>query len=135
MNPAILSSFFRITLFVGAILVYLYPQPTEATEIKARYTSAQGATVTLQLAIGSPPPKTIIVIQNIPPGSEIIRSIPPHRSYKKEHGEIKWLIKKPATGNLIIQLHLKKPVQAGSISAMIRYLDANNGTLRTELVK
>ena len=133
MNKTTLLSFFRILLFLGAILVNLHPQPTEATEINAHYTSAQGTTVTLQLDITSPPPKTIIVIQNIPPESEIIRSTPPHKSYK--HGEIKWLIKKPAAGNLSIQLHLKNPVQPGSVSAMIRYLDAKNGTFQTEMVK
>jgi len=133
MKNTTVVSFFRIMLVVGAMLVQLYPLPTAATEIKAHYTHAEGKAITLKLAIANPPPNSIIVIQNVPPGSLIVGSTPPHKSYKKKHGKIKWLIKNPATGNLNIQLQLKKPVSAGAVSAMVRYLDANTGTFKTEM--
>lgn len=135
MKNTTLVSFFRLSLFLGVMLVYLHPLPTAATEVKAHYTSAQGKTINLELAVGNPPPNTIIVIQKVPPGAKIVRSTPPHKSYKKKRGEVKWLIKKPATGKMNIQFQLKNPVQAGSVSAMVRYLDANNGTFKTEVVK
>ena len=100
-------SVFRRSLLLGAMLAHLYPLPAAATEVKAHYTSAQGKTITLKLAVGNPPPNTIIVIQKVPPGAKIIRSTPPHKSYKKKRGEVKWLIKKPATGKMSIQFQLK----------------------------
>lgn len=135
MKNTSVSTFFRISLFLGVLLIYLYPLPTAASEIKAYYTSAQGKTITLRLAVGTPPPSTIIVIQKVPSGTEIIRSTPPYNSYKKKKGEIKWLIKKPGVGGLSIQLYLKNPVPAGSVSAMVRYMDAENGTFKTIVVK
>ncbi len=134
MKNTTVVSFFRIMLVLGTMLAHLYPLPTAATEIKAHYTRAEGKTITLNLAIASPPPNSIIVIQNLPPGSLLIRSTPPHKSYKKKPGKIKWLIKNPAAGNMNIQLQLKNPVPAGAVSAMVRYLDANTGTFKTEVV-
>ncbi len=133
-NTTFLSAF-RISLLLGAMFVHFSSQPAAATEVKAHYTGTQGKAITLKLAVGNPPPNTIIVIQTDPPGAKIIRSTPPYKSNKKKHGEIKWLIKKPAVGNMTIQLQLQNPVSAGSVSAMIRYLDANNGTFKTEMVK
>ena len=135
MKNTSLVSFFRISLFLGAMFICLYPLPSAATEIKANYTRAQGKKIILKLAVGNPPPNTIIVVQKIPPEARVIRSIPPYKSYKKKRGEIKWLIKKPAVGNLSIQLQLENSVQAGSVSAMVRYLDVNNGTFKTDMVK
>lgn len=135
MKNTTVFSVFRFSLLLGVLLVYLYPLPTAASEVKAHYTSAQGKIITLKLVVGNPPPNTIIVIQQVPPGAKIVRSIPSHSSYKKKRGEVKWLIKKPTAGNLKIQLHLKNPVQAGSVSAMVRYMDVNNGTFKTEMVK
>jgi hypothetical protein len=128
-------TFFRISFFLGAMLISLYPLPIAATEIKAHYTSPHGKEIILTLIVGNPPPSTLIVVQKVPPGTEIVRSVPVYKSYRAKDGEIKWLIKKPAIGNLSIQLHLKSPLRAGSVSAMVRYLDANNGTFKTEVVK
>ena len=135
MKNTSLVSFLRIFLFLGIMFVYLTPQPSAATEITAHYARAQGKTIVLKLAVGNPPPNTIIVIQKVPPGAKLVRSTPPHKSYREEVGEIKWLIKKPAVGNQSIQIQLKNPVPAGSVSAMVRYLDASNGTFKTEMVR
>lgn len=119
---------FCLPLFFGAML--LLPPGFFAAEISSHYLSDKGKTIILQLSIGSPAPNTIIVVQHLPPGSNVINSSPPHNTYKKKSEKIKWLIKNPTSGNMAIQLHLQDQVDAGSFPATVRYMDSRSGAFK-----
>jgi hypothetical protein len=100
--------------------------------VSGRYLE-KGTTVSLEIRIGRPAPASLIVIQHLPQGTEIVSADPPCRKYNAARGEARWLLRKPAPGTLTIHLTLAQP--AAAVSAELRCMDPATGRLVTTEVR
>ncbi len=124
--------FFVFIVAILALCFLITPRTsTASSKITGHYLKNSGQEIVLQLRIANPPPTSIIVLQRIPAGTGIKGSSPEYQKFKRNKGELKWLLRQPSAGQLNISLYLQKPVPAGSVSASVRYKDPRNGTLQT----
>lgn len=117
---------------VLALFFSLYAAPTllDARElVTCRYLTASGTTIQLEISVGTPPPATLIVIQQLPPGVNVVGSSPAVKKFSQKDGEAKWLIMGLRTGTTILAMTLDTPVSAGQLSGEMRYNDAVSGEL------
>jgi hypothetical protein len=116
--------------FLFFLLTMLNPVPGQAAElVMCRYLKASGNEITLELQIGSPPPASLIVIQNLPSDVEIVSSSPPIKKLSKNQGEAKWLLTGLSPGNVVLVLTLNAPVAPGQISGELRYKNPTSGAM------
>jgi hypothetical protein len=97
--------------------------------VSGRYTSSAGREILLQIDVGTPAPATVIIIQSLPPGTEIEQSTPELNMYKLERGEAKWLLKDMAPGRHSLSLRLKGPVSSGAVRGEIRFRNPATGEM------
>ena len=122
-----------VILFVLSMLsVLLLPRTSGAGgEISAEYTQIQGTTLAVAIRIGAPPPSSLILIQNLPPGVSILTAQPPANNFNPGKGEAKWLLRDIAPGQFVIRMTLDRPVNAADISAEIRFMPVQGGGMQT----
>lgn len=122
---------FLVLLTAPVLLLLLGIAPPALAEhlVTAAYLQAQGRQLTIELQIGSPPPPTLIIIQNLPPGTAIAQAEPPTKSVNTAKGEAKWLLKNVTAGPLTLRLLLDREVSAAEISGEIRYLEPASGAM------
>ena len=89
----------------------------------------------MELAIGSPAPASIILIQNLPIGVKVIASSPELKKYSPGKGKAKWLLRKVAPGKKIVSVTLERSVAKGEVSGEIRYRDAAGQMVAVQLSK
>ncbi|MGW8195365.1 MAG: hypothetical protein ACWGOX_13995 [Desulforhopalus sp.] len=99
--------------------------------VSARYLSASGKDIVLSLAIGTPAPASLIVEQYLPPGTTVLSTSPRAKKIDNTRGNVKWLFRNTASGNLRLSITLRAPINGG-ISATVRYRDPQSGAF-TEL--
>ncbi len=128
-NPLEQKNFFVFIATIFSLCLFITPGISNAgAKITGQYLKNSGKEIVLQLRIANPPPTSIIVLQRIPIGSGVSGSSPEYQKFKQDKGELKWLLRQPSAGQLNIRLYLKKPIQAGSVSASVRYKDPRDGT-------
>lgn len=117
-------------LFVLFLLTMINPVAGQTAElVMCRYLKASGNEITLELQIGSPPPASLIVTQNLPGDIEIVSSSPPIKKLSKNQGEAKWLLTGLSPGSVVLVLTLNAPVAPGQISGEIRYKNPSSGAM------
>lgn len=122
--------FSLVSLF--PLLVLLLARTSYAgAEASAVYTQAQGTILAVEIHVGAPPPASLILIQNLPPGVTILSAQPPANNVNPGKGEAKWLLRDIAPGQVTIRMTLDRPVNAGDISAEIRFKSARGGNMQT----
>ena len=106
--------------------------PLRATHLlAARYARLAGQEVVVEVAVGQPPPPTLIVIQTLPPEVAVVQAEPATSSSNSKTGEVKWLLRGVKAGNLSLRLTLDRPVAAGEVSGEIRYREPGAGDMVT----
>lgn len=124
-------------LFVALLLLVSLPMPLRAGDalVGGQYQSAAGQDIQLLVTVGSPAPTTLIVIQNLPPGTVVDSASPAFNQYDAGKGEVKWLLTHVNPGRYTINLRLQHPVVSGRISGDIRYKDPGSGRMITLRVR
>jgi hypothetical protein len=119
-------------MFLPLLVVLLLPRTSVAGgEVSAVYTQNQGTLLVVEIRVGAPPPSSMILVQNLPAGVSILGAQPPANNVNPGKGEAKWLLRDIAPGQFIIRMTLDRPVNAGDISAEIRFKPAQGGDMRT----
>ena len=119
-------------VFLFPLLVLLLARTSYAgAEVSAAYTQAQGTLLAVEIRVGAPPPSSLILIQNLPPGVSILSAQPPANNINPGKGEAKWLLRDIAPGQFTIRMTLDRPVNAGDISAEIRFKSAQGSGMQT----
>lgn len=114
------------------LLVLLLPWSSDAGgEVSGVYTQAHGTLLVVEIRVGAPPPSSLILIQNLPPGISILGAQPPANNVNPGKGEAKWLLRDIAPGQFTIRMTLDRPVNAGEISAEIRFKPAQGGAMQS----
>lgn len=112
------------------LLIFMTPLASQGAElVSCRYLESSGNKILLEMSIGTPPPASLIIIQNIPTGVDIISSSPQIKKFNKKQGEAKWLLKDVGAGNMTLTLTLSSPIGPGQISGEIRYKNPVNGSM------
>lgn len=116
---------------LAALMLCIPPvQSAAAGElVSCRYLQSSGSTVLLELTVASPPPASIIIVQNLPQGTDIIRATPPPQKHSKEKGEVKWLLKGVESSRQTISMTLEPPLPTGVVSGEIRYKNPESGKM------
>jgi hypothetical protein len=119
-------------VFLFSLLVLPLPRASHAgTGVSAAYVQAQGTLLAVEIRVGTPPPSSLILIQNLPPGVSILSAQPPANNVNPGKGEAKWLLRDITAGQVIIRMTLDRPVNAGDISAEIRFMPAQGSGMQT----
>ncbi len=118
---------------LGLVLVtFLSPARLRAGElVTARYLRAQGRKLVVKIVVGSPPPPSLIVIQNLPAGVAIRSSLPPAKSVNAARGKAKWLLREVQAGTIMVRMSLDRSVSAAAIAGEIRYREPESGAMVT----
>lgn len=119
-------------LYFFFLVLLLMPRTSGAgAEMSAVYTQIQGTTLAVEIRVGAPPPSSLILIQNLPPGVSILGAQPPANNFHPGKGEAKWLLRDIAPGQFSIRMTLDRPVNAGDISAEIRFMPGQGGAMQS----
>lgn len=118
------------------ILVSLsYPQHANAENVTA-HIYQNGETITnIDISLSPPSPNTLIVEMRLPPGSRVLKTMPPFSKQNKDDNTIKWLLKNIKEPTVTIQLVSQTRLDLGSTTVNIRYRDRNSGDLQELQVK
>ncbi len=122
--------------FVFFFLVSVSLTAASAGEITARYSQPRGKKITWTINIPNPPPEAVIVIQTIPPGTEIVSSAPAYSSYDKKTGTAKWLLSGVRSGAFVMKMKLSAPIRKkGEIHGKIIFQDQSaRATASTSMI-
>lgn len=115
--------FFIVFLFMAGDL--------RAEGIRARYLKNGGDATVLELSIAAPAPSSVIVQQQLPPGTRIKHAVPAYTKFNPEKAEVKWLVKRPRPGVRTITLQYETPLSGQGASAVIRCKSPSSGQLMT----
>lgn len=117
-----------ITVGVLLLVTLLLVAPGQlwaANQVTAKYLLPMaGQEVVVEIAIGEPPPSSLIVIQNLPAQVTVIQAQPETKGVNSAKGEVKWLLSNIKAGILTIHLTLDRPIASQEISGEIRYREA-----------
>jgi hypothetical protein len=112
---------FALALPPLLLLCLCFAGVSQAEEIiSGRYISKTATRIVLEIIVGSPAPKNLIVTQHVPPGTAVAGASPSFRKYNKKNGEIRWLLRNVQAGSLQVQLNLQSPVSPNKVHAEIR---------------
>ncbi len=96
--------------------------PLQAEELFGRY-RIRDKRIDYTITIPRQRPAAAIIVQYLPPRTEVLRSDPPCSSYDPESGEMKWLFTDPQPGALRISLELAAPVRGQDVRAEVLFKD------------
>ncbi len=123
-----LEKYFVFLLFFAFLLM---AGEIRAEGVQARYLENGGKKTVLQLTIDDPAPSSVIVQQQLPPGTRIQGAVPAYTKFNPGKAEVKWLFKRPRPGVRTITLHYGTPLSGKGASAVIRCKSPISGQLMT----
>lgn len=116
--------FLKIAGWSGILIsCLLFPPPAgqAASLVTATYLQDGGTELIIRIEVGAPPPSSLILVQKLPPGTNILHSRPPAQKVSPEEGEAKWLFHKLESGILTVSFSLDREVSPAEISGQIRF--------------
>lgn len=103
--------------------------------VGGRYLQNSGRQIVLEVSIGAPAPASLILKQQLPPGTRIVGAAPPVKKYTPANGMATWLITGLKPGRLIIRLQLESPLQGAPPMAEVRCKDPVTGAYMTTRIQ
>lgn len=128
MNVNRFSLAFALAVFVVPVLSLSAPAWAQQ-EIAGRY-KLKGTEIVHTITIPQQRPAAVIVVQYLPPGTEILQTTPQHSSYDGATGTLKWLFIDAQPGPLQLRISLSRPVASHDIRAEVLFKD-QSGTSST----
>ena len=117
-----------VFLATGAVLSLSSPVWAQQ-EVAGRY-KLKGAEIVHTITIPPQRPAAVIVVQYLPPGTEILQTTPQYSSYDGVTGTLKWLFIDAQPGPLQLRISLSRPVASHDIRAEVLFKD-QSGTSST----
>lgn len=127
--PRVLSRLPRMCVaggwLVAGVLLLVGTAPVSlAREVEGKY-RYRDDTIQLRVIVPEEKPTAVIVIQYLPPHTNIVEAKPPISSYTPETGAVKWLFSDVRPGELILKLQLAAPVDSKDVKAEVLFLDSS----------
>lgn len=117
--------------FFMSALLCLWAGGLQAETLQARYLENSGTSSVLEIHIASPPPSSVIVKQQLPPGVRVASTAPSHKKYNHRENIVTWLFKRPTPGVLSIVTRYTTPLKGDGARAMIHCKSPEDGSLMT----
>ena len=114
---------------LGVAVLSLPPMAGAQQEIAGRY-KLSGAEIQYTITIPQQRPAAVIVVQYLPPGTEILQATPQYSSYDGATGIAKWLFIDAQPGPLRLRITLARPLDNRDIQAEVLFKD-QSGTSST----
>ncbi|MDW7773503.1 MAG: hypothetical protein SCH71_11500 [Desulfobulbaceae bacterium] len=111
----------RLSLMMMPCLFFAALPGQASSTITATYLHSGGKSQSIRIEVGSPPPSSLILIQKLPPGTNILRSEPPAQKVDPGAGEAKWLFRNLNPGVIIVSFSVDREISAAEISGQIRF--------------
>ncbi len=121
----------RYLLLLGVVISICLPDVIQAEGVRARYLENSGNRTVLELTVEDPPPSSVIVQQQIPPGMQIKSVSPDYMKFSAGKGQVKWLFRRPAAGIKLISLQYARSLSGNRATAVIRCKSPESGKLMT----
>ncbi len=121
----------RYVIFLLCSALLLVAGETRAEGVQARYLENSGKSTVLELTIHDPAPSSVIIQQQLPPGTELQSADPSYTKFSPGNGKVKWLIKRPSPGVRTFVLQYTAPMAGEGASAVIRCKSPVGGQLMT----
>jgi len=117
--------------FFALIVLTLTLERADAAEggVAGRYMAGGGSDVRLLVTIQKPVPAAFIVVQQIPPGVRMTSASPAPSGFVRDSGAVKWLVKRPRPGSVILSMQLSGQVAENQLHGEISYRHPENGSL------
>ena len=97
--------------------------------VVGRYLAGGGSDVQMLLTIQKPAPAAFIVLQQIPRGVKMTSASPAPSGFVQDGATVKWLVKRPRPGSLILSMQLSRQVAEEQLQGEISYRHPENGSL------
>ncbi len=125
-----------VGLLISFCLICFVSVSLAGDEITARYSQPRGTNIKWSITIPKPPPAAVIVIQVIPPGTDILSASPVYSSFDKKTGTAKWLLSGVHPGKVVMKMKLSRPIRKkGEIHGKIIFQDRSaKATASTSMV-
>ncbi len=102
--------------------------------ISCKYLKAAGHDIELELEVRGGAPLTVIVLQHLPAGVNVVGSRPAMKKYEAENGLAKWLLKNVKPGKSVVSIKLDKAVKPGDIKGELRYRTPDSGVMEEMMI-
>ncbi len=117
-------------LYVTLCMTWLAAPAYSAGEpVTARFMSAGGKTISVQIKADRPVPGSVIFTLNLPHNVKLLEADPQAGKYDSGKRQVKWLLRGLSPGDHTIRLHFSADVKASQLRAEIRYLNSVTGKL------
>ncbi len=123
-RPMLLYLLLLLYMMLLAGPVYSAGEP-----VTARFMSAGGKTISVQIKADRPVPGSVIFTLNLPHNVKLLEADPPAGKYDSGKRQVKWLLRGLSPGDHTIRLHFSADVKASKLRAEIRYLNSVTGKL------
>lgn len=97
-------------------------------QINAKYISASGSQIKLQLTIKNPAPQNVIIEQYVPVGTRVVSTNPRAKQTNLKNGVVKWLLKGLKPGKRVVSMKVSPPLSSNA-KGKLTYRHPRNGTL------
>jgi len=114
-------------LVLGVAVLPLPPIALAQQEVAGRY-KLSGAEIVHTITIPQQRPAAVIVVQYLPPGTEILQATPPYSSYDGATGVAKWLFIDAGPGPLRLRITLARPLNSRDIQAEVLFKDQSGSS-------
>jgi len=136
----LITTHFAYCTVLGVTLLILStlssPETLQAApQVTAQYSKSEGKEIVVEITVPSPPPSSIIFVQQLPTEVMIQRTQPKANSINQKKGKAKWLLRNLKPGKLSIRMFLDREVDRNEISGEIRFTASNGKGMATQQVK
>lgn len=111
--------------------ILLPTPPCRAGDISGRIDAGENNSLVVSLTIPAPPPTSVIITCQMPPGTDVIDATPVPQKKAQKQGIVKWLAKTPNDGGLSISFTPSPTLSSTDVSCEVSYNDPHSGKMKT----
>ena len=117
-------------LICTALILFIQAESWGADQVSAELYQKNSKQQVLALKISSPAPGSLIAQISFPASLQIVATDPAVAKLDQESGAVKWLIKKPRPGTILLTLKTAAPADLSKLSADVMYRSGAGGSLK-----
>lgn len=103
-----MNRFLRFLVFTTLLLVTA--TQLHAGAVSGKFLTNRGNIIKSHISIKGQPPQSIIIEQRIAKGTNVLSTKPPAQKISSGKGSVKWLFKKPSSGDIILTMKVSPPL-------------------------
>lgn len=125
------SPLFRQFAATASVAAILLPAACLGGEISGGIAAETGGGLVVSLAIPAPPPVSVIITCQLPPGTDVKNAEPTPGKKNRDQGLAKWFLKTPSSGPLIVRFSTEPATASGGVACEVSYNHPDTGRMTT----